>query len=244
MTASGPLVARWLTLERAPVEAGTLQRATVEVENAGTATWRTRGAEDGLFLAYHWLDERGNAILWDSPRTPLERDVAPGERLRQELALRGPIPPGRYRLAVDLVEEHRFWLAELGNPPYEEDADVLPRNAGNARAFLADGAEPADDWHERVRALHEEGYAAVGGAIEQERGLVRRGDPVLEPYAPGGGRHPRFAHPLVCPSLLPPLEPNCVVGGLPAYRPEGDEPSMFDGRLVIRLRSRSDRRRG
>jgi hypothetical protein len=244
MQASGPLVARWRTLERAPVEAGVLQHVTVEVENAGTATWRTRSAEDGLFLAYHWLDERGNAIVWDSPRTPLERSVAPGETLRQQLALRGPIPPGRYRLAVDLVEEHRFWLAELGNPPYEEDVDVAPRDASSARAFLADGAEPADDWRERARALHEEGYAAVGGAIDQERGLVRRGDAALQPYAPGGGRHPRFAHPLVCPSLMRPLEPNCVVGGLPAYRPEGDEPSMFDGRLVIRLRSRSDRRRG
>jgi hypothetical protein len=244
MEASGPLVARWRTLERLAVQAGVLQQVTVEVENAGTATWRTRGAEDGLFLAYHWLDERGNAIVWDSPRTPLERSVAPGEILRQQLALRGPIPPGRYRLAVDLVEEHRFWLAELGNPPHEEDVDAAPRDASGARAFLADGAEPAADWLERARALHEEGYAAVSGAIEQERGLVRRADAALEPYAPGGGRHPHFAHPLVCPSLLPPLEPNWEVGGLPAYRPENDEPSMFDGRLVIRLRSRSGRRRG
>src|SRR5579872_2932453 len=243
MSAVGPLVARWRALEHAPVEAGALQHPTVEVENGGTATWRTRGAEAGLFLAFHWLDERGNAIVWDGARTALERDVAPGETLRQTLALRGPIPPGRYRLAVDLVEEHRFWLAEVGNAPYEEDVDVMPRDASNARAFLSDGVEPAPDWHERVRALHEEGYAAVGGAVEPERGLLRRADPELEPYAPGGGRHPRFAHPLVCPSLLPPLEPNCVVAGLPAYAPEGDEPSMFDGRLVLRLRSRSDRRR-
>jgi hypothetical protein len=244
MNASGPLVARWLGLERAPVEAGALQHPFVEVENLGSATWRTRGADEGLFLAFHWLDERGNPIVWDGARTPLERDVAPGETLRQALALRGPIPPGRYRLAVDLVEEHRFWLAELGNAPYEEEVDVLPRDASAARAFLGDDAEPSPDWAERVRALHEEGYAAVGGAIEPERGLRRRSDPALEPYAPGGGRHPRFPHPLVCPSLLPPLEPNCVVGGLPAYRPDGDEPWMFDGRLTIRLRSRSDRRRG
>src|SRR6266403_791571 len=104
MEASGPLVARWRTLERAPVEAGTLQHATVEAENAGSATWRTRGSEEGLFLAFHWL------------------------------AVRGPIPPGRYKLAVDLVEEHRFWLAELGNAAYSEDVDVLPREAGAAHA--------------------------------------------------------------------------------------------------------------
>jgi hypothetical protein len=238
MNASGPLVAHWRTLERAPVQAGALQLVTVEVENAGTAAWRTRGPGDGLFVSYHWLDERGNPIVWDGMRTPLERTVEPGNVLRQNLALRAPIPPGRYRLAVDLVEEHRFWLAELGNMPLEEDVEVARRDASDARAFLPEGAEPADDWHARVRELHEEGYAAVGGAIE-----ARRGPPELAPYAPGGGRHPRFPYPLVCPSLLPGLEPNEEVAGLPAYRPDRNEPSMFDGRLVVRLRSRSGRRR-
>jgi hypothetical protein len=234
---------RWRALEHAPVEAGSLQQATVEVENAGSATWRTRGPKDGLFVAYHWLDERGNPIVWDGRRTPLERAVAPGETLRQRFDLRAPIPPGRYRLAVDIVEELRFWLAELGNAPLEEEVDVVPRDASAARAFLPDGAEPAPDWQELARALHAEGYSAVGGAVEPERGLLRRKSAELEPYAPGGGRHPRFPHPLVCPSLLPPLEPNAEVAGLPAFVAEGDEPSMFDGRLVIRLRSRSDRRR-
>ncbi len=238
MSVSGPLVARWRLLQHAPVQAGALQRALVEVENAGTAAWRTRGVEDGLFLSYHWLDERGNPIVWDGVRTPLARTVKPGETLRQELDLRAPIPPGPYRLAIDLVEEHRFWLAELGNTPLEEDVDVGQRDAGEARAFLPDDAELSDGWHARVRALHEEGYSAVGGAIESRRAST------LEPYAPGGGRHPRFPHPLVCPSLLPGLEPNDEVAGLPAYRADPDEPSMFDGRLVIRLRSRSGRRRG
>jgi hypothetical protein len=242
--AAGPLVARWTTLELTPPQAGVLRLATVEAANAGTATWRTRGPEEGLFLAYHWLDERGNPIVWDGLRTPLERAVEPGDTLRQALALRAPIPPGRYRLAVDLVEEHRFWLAELGNPPLELEVEVGVRDAAGMRAFLGD-AVPAPGWAERARALHEEGYAAVGGAVETPRGPLRRTPAGLEPYAPGGGRHPRFPHPLVCPSLLPPLEPNDEVSGLPAYRPEGGEPWMFDGRLVVRVtpRSRSGRRR-
>jgi hypothetical protein len=227
----GPLVARWRTLERAPVEAGSLQHVTVDVENAGSAPWRTRGSEHGLFLAYHWLDERRNPIVWDGIRTALERTVEPGETLRQTLALRAPIPPGRYRLAVDLVEEHRFWLAELGVAPYEEEVDVTPRDASGARVF---GAEPDEEWLERAHELHREGYSAVGGALDI-RGLPE--------YAPGGGRHPRFPHPLVCPSLLPGLEPNTEVAGLPAYRPDSEEPYMYDGRLVLRLRSRSGRRR-
>lgn len=227
---------RWQTLEHAPVEAGARQLATVTAENAGSAPWRTRGADEGIFLAYHWLDERANPILWDGVRTALERAVEPGGTLHQTFVLRGPIPPGRYRLAVDLVEEHRFWLAELGNDPLERDLEVLPRDAASARTFFPDGAKTAGDWHERARALHEEGYAAVGGALELARGLLRRPPAELAPYATGGGRHPRFPHPLVCPSLLPPLEPNDEVAGLPAYRPDGGEPWMFDGRLVLRLR--------
>ena len=215
----GPLVPRWRALDRGPIEAGSLQDVTIEVENAGSAPWRER-----LLLSYHWLDERGNPIVWDGRRTPLVREVAPGETLRQELSLRAPIPPGRYRLAVDLVEEYRFWLAELGNAPLEDEVDVLPRDASGARVH---GAEPDGDWLERAVALHREGYSAVGGAID---GLRR------PEYAPGGGRHPRFPHPLVCPSLLPGLEPNAEVDGFPAYVPEDDEPAMFDGRLVLRLR--------
>src|SRR2546430_602467 len=80
----------------------------------------------------------------------------------------------------------------------------------------------------------------AGSATWRTRGAA----PALEPYAPGGGRTPAFAHPLVCPSLLPPLEPNTEVAGLPAWRPEGDEPWIYDARATIRLRSRSGRRRG
>jgi len=239
MAPGGPLVVRWRAFEHGPVEAGRQQPATVELENAGTATWRTRGPADGIFLSYHWLDERGNPIVWDNPRTPLERPVAPQEVIRQGMHLRGPIPPGRYRLALDLLEEERFWFAELGNAPYEEEVDVRPRDATGARAFFPDGAEPGPEWHERVAALHAEGYAAVGGAVELPGRLRRRRRPAeLEPYTPGGGRHPGFRHPLVCPSLLPPLEPNMEVAGLPAYRSgEGDpEPWMYDGRAVVRLR--------
>src|SRR5262245_30115825 len=177
---SGPLVTRWHALELEDVQAGALYRVTVEVENAGSAPWRTRSEDEGLFLAYHWLDERRNPIVWDGLRTPLERVVAPGALLRQTMALRAPIPPGRYGLAVDLVEERRFWVAELGNESFEHVVEVQPRDAGGARVW---GAEPDEAWLERARELHREGYSAVGGALEGLR---------LPDYAPGGGRHPRF----------------------------------------------------
>ena len=227
---AGPLAARWLGYELEPPQAGTLTRARVALENAGSAPWRN------LNLSYHWLDERGNPIVWDGLR--YEVSAAPGERVEKEIQLRGPIPPGRYRLAFDLVDEQRFWLAELGNFTPEVEIDVAPRDATSARAHLPPDANLDPDWEERVYAAHAEGYAAVGGSID-----TRRPSTELEPYASGGGRNPAFAHPLVLPSLLAPLEPNTEVAGLPAWQPEGDEPWVYDARIRLRLRLRSGRRR-
>jgi hypothetical protein len=216
---------RWVAYELAPPAAGALSTARVRLENAGLAPWRS------LNLSYHWLDERGNPIVWDGLRYPLE--AGPGETLEVEAAVRAPIPPGGYRLAFDLVEENRFWLEELGNRPLAVDVEVRRRNASAAQAHLADGIEPAPGWLERVREAHELGYAAVGGSVD----AGRRPPGPLRPYAPGGGRNPVFPHPLVCPSLLPPLVPNDEVAGLPAWRPEGEEPWLYDARITLRLRS-------
>jgi hypothetical protein len=227
---AGPLAVRWLAYELDSPQAGALVRARVAMENAGSSRWR------GLNLSYHWLDDRGNPIVWDGLR--YEVTAAPSERIERELELRGPIPPGRYRLAFDLVDEHRFWLAELGNAPLELEVNVAPRDAAAARSFLPPGTRPEPAWEEQMRAGHAEGYAAVGGSIDWLGGRLRRRPAELEPYAPGGGRKPAFAHPLVCPSLLPPLEPNTEVVGLPAWRPEGDEPWVYDGRITLQLRRR------
>ncbi len=241
-TRPAPLVVSWHAVELEAVQAGAAQVARVEVENAGAARWRTRGPHDGLFLSYHWLDDRGNPLHWDGLRTALERPVEPGQRVVHPLRLRGPIPPGRYRLSIDLVEESRFWLADLGNSPLEREVDVTPRDAAGARSFLPDGAEQAPGWDDVVRAAHTAGYAAVGGAIDVPA-RFRRSNPELEPYTPGGGRNPAFTLPLVCPSLLPPLVPNTEIAGLPAWANDGldGEPWLYDGRAVVRLRSRSGR---
>jgi hypothetical protein len=231
---AGPLAVRWLFYEVEELQAGVIARARVELENAGQAAWRD------VFVSYHWLDGLGNAIHWDGLRTPTP-PLATGDRATVELEVLGPIPPGHYRLAFDLVLEGRYWLSEIGNELLPVTLDVAKRDAAQAVAHLPPDAEPAANWHELVRAAHEEGYAAVGGSIDAGR---RR---ELAAYRPGGGRNPAFTEPLVCPSLIPPLQPNCTVAGLPAWRPETDkpwlyEPSIYDARITARLRS--DRRRG
>jgi hypothetical protein len=221
---AGPLAVRWLAYELEPPRAGALGRAQVELENAGAATWRE------VFASYHWLDDLGNAIHWDGLRTPVPA-LAPGTSAVLDLDVRAVMPPGSYRLAFDLVLEHRYWLSEIGNSMLTVDVDVSPRDASSRVAHLPPDVEPAPDWHELARAAHEEGYAAVGGSIDAGRARE------LRPYRPGGGRNPSFSEPLVCPSLLLPLAPNCTVAGLPAWKPEGDEPWIYDARITARLRS-------
>jgi hypothetical protein len=109
--------------------------------------------------------------------------------------------------------------------------------AAVAVAHLAPGALPAPDWSRLLLDAHHEGYAAVGGAVEAESRADRRR---LAAWAPGGGRNPRFGRPLLMPSLLDDLEPESYEG-LPAYT--GSD-ALFEGRAVIRLRSRSGRPSG
>jgi hypothetical protein len=260
----GPLAARWRLLGLEPPRAGALGAAEVELENSGTAVWRSE-----ISAAYHWLDERGNPIVWDGIRTPLGGDVDPSTRRTLRLPLRGPIPPGRYRLAFDLVDEHRLWFAEAGSEPLELAVDVAARierrlavRGGDAEALaaqeeplvaeeeaeavalLAPRVAPAPDWSRRVLDAHQEGYAVVGGSIEAETGVLRRPPKALAPYAPGPGRVPQFPHPLVCPSHVRGLTPDMAppVAGLPAVYAPAEEPWVYDGR--IRARLRSGRRRG
>ncbi len=261
---SGPLAVRWLAYELETPRAGALGRARVRVENAGTATWRS-GQGEGVHLSYHWLDPLGNPVHWDGLRARLPQPVGPGEEIELAFPLLAPRPPGSYRLAFDFVEENRFWFEELGLRPLEVETEVLPRIAERrlgvrvhggadeetaaavaaqeepvvndepaAVAHLVSGATPAPDWSQRLLDAHEEGWAAVGPGLEVAKRRARD----LDAWKPGGGRNPRFALPLLLPSLLTGLEPG-EHEGLPAYDgPDG----LFDGRIVVRLRPQSGRR--
>jgi hypothetical protein len=117
---------RWLAFDLPPLGAGARGVARVTLENAGSATWRSQ-RDEGVQLAYHWLDSLGNPIVWDGRRTGLPHPMPPGERLELPVWVTAPIPPGDYVLAFDLVHEHRFWFAEIGNAPLEVPVAVGPR---------------------------------------------------------------------------------------------------------------------
>jgi hypothetical protein len=231
--AQGPLAVRWGDWTLDEPHAGAVGDARVELENAGTARWDER-----VRLAYHWLDDRGNPIVWDGERTQLP-PLAPGERVVVEARVRGPIPPGRYRFAFDIVAEQRAWFSELGSAMLATDVDVEPRTESR-HIELPDWVEPTPDWEERVAAAHAEGYAVVAGAIRWEGGARRRSPRALAPYTPGPGRVPGFAHPLLCPSVLAGVELESLgeVEGLPVFAAPRDEPWLYDGRIVLTARPR------
>jgi hypothetical protein len=264
---AGPLAVRWLGYELAEQRAGVTTVARVLLENAGSAPWHSRGRE-GVQLAYHWLDPLGNPIVWDGTRSAFSDVVLPGEKVELESSLAAPRAPGRYRLAFDLVEEFRFWFQEVGSSPLEVSVEVRPRiderrlavrvhgelepeleaaisaqeepvvtEGAVAVAHLVPGAVPAPDWSRLLLDAHAEGYGAVGGAIDAESRGDRR---ELRAWAPGGGRNPRLGEPLLLPSLLDGVEPGTHLG-LPSA-PAGD--GLFEGRAVVRLRSRSGRLSG
>ena len=233
----GPLGIRFGAIAAPSVEAGTLAQVDVEVENTGSVAW-----PGAVFLSYHWLDSRDNPIVWDGARTA-PPPLRPGERARVQVAVRGPIPPGPYRLALDAVAEHRAWLSELGSEMLRVGVGVGPRS-GTPSVELPSWVEATPAWSEHVRAAHAEGYAVVAGSIAWEGGALRRRPRALDPYAPGTGRVPAFGAPLLCPSVLPgvELEPLGEVAGLPAFAAPRDEPWTYDGRATLRARPRSGRR--
>jgi hypothetical protein len=241
----------------------------VVLENAGAATWRSRGT-DGLQLSYHWLDRHGNAIVWDGARAAFPRPIGPGETIAVDVPVDAPRPPGRYVLRFDLVEEHRFWLSEVGVATHDVAVEVAPliaerrlavvihrghdlrttaaleaqeeqlvEEAPVARAHLVAGAEPAPDWSRLVLDAHAEGWVAVGPAV------VPVGGPLERRRAARALQRwaPAGRNPrLGAPLLLPSLLEGLEPSesrGLPAY--EGD--GLFEGRAVVRLPTRSGRPR-
>jgi hypothetical protein len=269
---AGPLAVRWLgwkLLE--PVRAGTVTKVDVALENAGSIAWRqilisyhwlddlgnamvygelwtpiATTVEPGmqieqrlevrgpLRIALHrlafdlvdsgrlWFSEVGNA------RLEVDVDVLP----RVERALGVVIAPG----SADLTAQSHKALEAQEEP-------LVAQGQEAALGHLAPGCLPAPDWSRRVLDAHQEGYAAVAGSIQP---LGLRKPKSLTPWAPGTGRVPNFTQPLLCPSLIQDAEPPTWlddVEGLPALEQPKSEPWLYDGRIAIRARLRSGRRR-
>ncbi len=223
-------------------------------------------------LSYHWLDPLGNPIVWDGLRTALPQVVEPGIELDVEIAVLAPRPPGAYRLAFDLVEEHRFWFQELGSTPLDVPVEVRPRiDERRLRVVVHGGEHP-----ETEAALSTQDEAVVSGEAEAVAHLVAGAAPapdwsrlLLDAHAEGyaavggavdvdGGWTVRAERKRLAawapgggrnPRFDRPLLFPSLLDGLEPGEHEGlpsfdGTDALFEGRAVVRLRPRSGRPSG
>jgi hypothetical protein len=91
-------------------------RVKVTVRNRSFRVWSSRRPDAPDFLSYHWLDRRGGVVIWDGERNPLPRDIGPGEEAEVLFRVKTPDKPGKYSLAVEMVQEGRSWSSDTGVP--------------------------------------------------------------------------------------------------------------------------------
>ena len=97
---------------------------TVRLRNTSDELWPT-GPGGRLKLAYHWLDEAGEAVVFEGSRTAFGAALAPADEAVVSQQVLTPEAPGRYRLQLDLVYEFVGWFSQRGAPTCEAEVEVL-----------------------------------------------------------------------------------------------------------------------
>ena len=90
--------------------------AEVTVKNASSETWPSKPDAKGrnaVYLSYHWLDPKRQIVVYEGLRTPLPRDLTPGEAVTLKAAIRAPEKTGDYLLHLTLVQEWVAWFSEM-----------------------------------------------------------------------------------------------------------------------------------
>jgi hypothetical protein len=117
--------------ETAAVAAGTPFVVRLRIANTGSVTWRAHGRRFGgqVTGGLKICSEPGEVLREDLGRTPLPRDVPPGDEIEIDLRVPGELGPGRYVLRYDMVVEGVTWFEFQGSAPVERALQVAERAA-------------------------------------------------------------------------------------------------------------------
>jgi hypothetical protein len=89
--------------------------ADITIKNTSSKTWPSKPNPKGrnaVNLSYHWLDRKRQVVVFDGLRTPLPRDLKPGESVTLRATIRAPEKAGGYLLHVTMVQEGVAWFSE------------------------------------------------------------------------------------------------------------------------------------
>jgi SAM-dependent methyltransferase len=123
----GRLDARIVPEQASPiVRAGRPFTDRLRITNAGSVTWKARGRRFGgqVTVGLKICDAAGDVLREDLGRTPLLRDVAPGEEVEVEMTVAGLLPIGHYVLRYDMVVEGVTWFEFQGSPCTRRSLEV------------------------------------------------------------------------------------------------------------------------
>jgi len=104
-----------------PSETGILLRLHLRLENLSQEVWRQA---EGFAISYQVFDPDTDTLILDGRRTPLDRDLAPGEAAEIDLEVELPPETSRYRVFVSAMREQVCWYYEQGWPLVLIDAAV------------------------------------------------------------------------------------------------------------------------
>ena len=264
---AGPLAVRWLAYELGPARAGVTGTARIALENAGSATWRSRGANRrAARVSLARPAGQPDRLGWNPRRAAAAGRARRDDRARR--SARGPRPPGRLspllrprRGVPVLVRRGRLGDARRpgrGRAPDRRAAAHGRRRRGagrgddrGARGAGRSRSSSATKPRLPTRAGRAARTRLVAAAPRRPRRRVargrRRGGGGLPPRQSRrsrrgrpAGRNPRFDRPLLFPSLLDGAGARRAAR---ACRPTTARSGLFEGRAVVRFRPRSGRPR-
>ncbi|HXU45688.1 MAG TPA: glycosyltransferase family 39 protein [Thermoanaerobaculia bacterium] len=108
-------------------------RGPLRLPAGGTAVYRARfrslllsPLSSNVHLSYHWRRPGGEVVVADGVRSDVTTKAMDGQVAEAPVQVVADVPPGRYDLVIDLVDENVGWFENAGIPPPHLDVTVDP----------------------------------------------------------------------------------------------------------------------
>ncbi len=98
------------------IKPGQIVSVPITLTNTGSQTWLKSGANP-VYATYHWYNSSWQAVEWGIGMwSGLPNDVATGQSVSINAALKAPSTPGSYNLLWDAIQQGVAWFSAGGAP--------------------------------------------------------------------------------------------------------------------------------